>query len=52
MKKLLLLLVVAFFATFSFAQECSNLFISEYVEGSGNNKAIEIYNPTPNSIDL
>jgi len=52
MKKLLLLLVVAFFATFSFAQECSNLFISEYVEGSGNNKAIEIYNPTPNTIDL
>ncbi|MES2812169.1 MAG: choice-of-anchor D domain-containing protein [Bacteroidota bacterium] len=25
---------------------CSDLFISEYIEGSGNNKAIEIYNST------
>ena len=32
--------------------QCSDLFISEYVEGSGNNKALEIYNPTANSIDL
>lgn len=31
---------------------CSNLFISEYVEGTGNNKAIEIYNPTNSAIDL
>ncbi len=29
-----------------------DLFISEYVEGSGNNKYIEIYNPTDNAIDL
>lgn len=28
------------------------LFISEYIEGSGNNKAIEIYNPTGDTIDL
>ena len=35
----------------SFAQ-CGDLFISEYVEGTGNNKAIEIYNPTQNSISL
>jgi hypothetical protein len=34
------------------AQDCSNLFISEYVEGSGNNKALELYNPTNNAIDL
>lgn len=27
-------------------------FISEYVEGSGNNKALELYNPTANPIDL
>lgn len=31
---------------------CSDLFFSEYVEGSSNNKAIEIYNPTPGDIDL
>lgn len=30
----------------------SDIFISEYVEGSGNNKAIEIYNPTDSEIDL
>ncbi len=36
----------------SFEQDCSELFISEYVEGWSNNKALEIYNPTPNSIDL
>lgn len=29
-----------------------DLFISEYVEGSGNNKYIEIYNPTDQTIDL
>lgn len=51
MKKNLLLLSF-FSATFSFAQNCSQLFISEYVEGSGNNKALEIYNPTGSSIDL
>ena len=37
---------------FSNAQDCSDLFISEYVEGWSNNKAIEIYNPTANPIDL
>lgn len=31
---------------------CADLFFSEYVEGSSNNKALEIYNPTPNAIDL
>ncbi|MCC6412807.1 MAG: lamin tail domain-containing protein, partial [Saprospiraceae bacterium] len=34
------------------AAPCAELFISEYVEGSGNNKAIEIYNPTANPILL
>ena len=32
--------------------DCSELFFSEYVEGSSQNKAIEIYNPTNTSIDL
>jgi len=34
------------------AQDCTELFISEYVEGSGNNKGVEIYNPTENIVDL
>lgn len=29
-----------------------DLFFSEYVEGSSNNKAIELYNPTASAIDL
>ena len=32
--------------------DCENLFFSEYIEGSGNNKALEIYNPTSASIDM
>ena len=32
--------------------ECLNLFFSEYIEGSSNNKAIEIYNPTSGTVDL
>ena len=34
------------------AQNCSELFISEYVEGWSNNKAIELFNPTDQDIDL
>ena len=30
----------------------AELFISEYVEGSGNNKALELYNPTDAAISL
>jgi len=52
MKKSLLLILAMAIGQFIFAQDCSQLFISEYVEGSGNNKAIEIYNPTDNTIDL
>lgn len=33
-------------------QGCIELFISEYVEGWGNNKAIELYNPTNEAKDL
>lgn len=50
MKNLLLLITVFLTALTSFAQ--TDLFFSEYVEGSGNNKAVEIYNPTPLTIDL
>lgn len=31
---------------------CSNLFFSEYFEGSGSNQALEFYNPTSNPIAL
>lgn len=51
MKKALLFLG-SFAAFTSFAQDCQSLIISEYVEGFSNNKALEIYNPTANSIDL
>jgi hypothetical protein len=51
MKKLLLLSLCALAASQSMAQ-CNELFISEYVEGGGNDKAIEIYNPTSNPITL
>ena len=33
-------------------QGCSELFFSEYIEGSSNNKAIEIYNPSGGAINL
>ncbi len=51
MKKLLLLSVLFLSTTALFAQ-CSDLFISEYVEGYANNKALEIYNPTGAGINL
>lgn len=31
---------------------CADLYISEYIEGSSNNKAIELYNPTSNAIAM
>jgi len=34
------------------SQDCIDLFFSEYVEGSSQNKAIEVYNPTNSTIDL
>lgn len=50
----LLLAFALLISTFSFAQlsDCNDLFISEYVEGWSNNKALEIYNPTDAAIDL
>ena len=42
--------VVAFAAPAAAAS--GDLFISEYIEGSSNNKAIEIYNPSTEAVDL
>jgi len=52
MKKTLFSLSLITIALVGKAQNCSELFISEYVEGSGNSKAMEFYNPTVNTINL
>jgi hypothetical protein len=43
-----------YYAVFADAvsSNATDLFISEYIEGSSNNKAIEIYNGTGSSVDL
>ena len=51
MKKFVLLLAAAAMS-FNATAQCNNLFISEYVEGSDNNKAVEIYNASPAAINL
>ncbi|MCB5284209.1 MAG: chitobiase/beta-hexosaminidase C-terminal domain-containing protein [Candidatus Cloacimonetes bacterium] len=50
-KRTLLPLLMLGFISLMFAQ-AADLFISEYVEGSSNNKAIEIYNGTGAAVDL
>ncbi len=52
MKKSLLAFGFALVGSLASAQSCSDIFISEYVEGTNNNKAIELYNPTGQTIDL
>ena len=52
MKKIYTIICSIILAASAGAQDCSELFISEYVEGPGNNNAIEIYNPTGSTIDL
>ena len=52
MKRILLLSVFITSAIFASAQGCTDLFISEYVVGSNNNRSLELYNPTPNPINL
>ena len=52
MKKLAFFTFLVFLGQHFVAQGCNELFISEYCEGSGNNKALELYNPTGSPIDL
>lgn len=51
MRKIVHLFALLLLAGSSQAQ-CTDLFFSEYIEGSSSNKAFEIYNPTPADIDL
>jgi len=51
MKKIYSLFIAVMAITAASAQ-CADLFFSEYLEGSSNNKALEIYNPTATPINL
>lgn len=51
MKKLLLS-ISAMAVVVAASAQCTELFISEYVVGTGNDKAYELYNPTPTDINL
>lgn len=51
MKKIILT-IFSLFIVLGLSAQCGDLFISEYLEGSNNNKALEIYNPTANAVDL
>jgi predicted extracellular nuclease len=51
MKRLYMALASVLFSVQAFAQ-CTDLFFSEYVEGTSNNKALEIYNPTAVPVSL
>lgn len=50
--KIILGLLSTVILSLNSSAQCSDLFFSEYVEGSSNNKAFEIYNPTTSAIDL
>ncbi len=53
MKKILVFLFALISASPVIAQtDCSDIFISEYVEGFNNNKALELYNPTALPVTL
>lgn len=52
MKKNLLLIACFALLKMGVQAQCNNLFFSEYVEGYYYNKALEIYNPTDDTIDM
>lgn len=52
MKYFLSIFFIFSIITFSYAQDCSELFFSEYVEGPNNDNGLEIFNPTTETINL
>ncbi len=50
--KRIILFVFAVISVLQLNAQCSDLFLSAYVEGYGNNRALEIYNPTNAAINL
>src|SRR6056300_1145709 len=52
MRKFTFLLAALLTGFFASAQNCGELYFSEYIEGSSNNKGFEIYNPTGSSVSL
>jgi len=52
MTKFYLTVALLISVLFSAQAQCTDLFFSEYVEGSSNNKAVEIYNPTAIAVNL
>jgi len=52
LQAIILMFVLGGMTNVAIAQDCSELFFSKYVEGTVNNRALEIYNPTADAIDL
>ncbi|HXH17670.1 MAG TPA: lamin tail domain-containing protein, partial [Chitinophagales bacterium] len=52
MKRVIPVFLLTTIAAFIAAQPCSELFFSEYMEGTSNNKALEIFNPTTMPVNL
>jgi hypothetical protein len=52
MKKVTLLFIVLLSFGSVFAQDCSNIFFSQYIDGPDQDNALELYNPTSSPIHL
>lgn len=52
MRKITLMLFAVLLSFAGYSQNCTELYFSEYIEGSSNNKGFEIYNPTSSAVSL
>jgi len=52
MRKITLMLFAVLLSLTGYSQNCTELYFSEYIEGSSNNKGFEIYNPTSSAVSL